>query len=120
MWQPVSRSSHSLHWYVRIEATISFALIYRYLPDVEIAWRDVWGGAAVSAVLLNLGLGLFGLYFARSNIGSAFEAAGALAVFLIAFYYSAQVFLFGAVFSRAYAGMYGSEKSSNDDQEGNS
>jgi membrane protein len=96
--------------------TISFALIYKYLPDAEIAWRDVWAGAGVSALLLNLGLGLFGLYFSRSNIGSAFEAAGAVAVFLIAFNYGAQIFLFGAVFSRVYAGMFGSKKSSNEGQ----
>lgn len=96
--------------------TISFAIIYKVLPDVDIAWRDVWAGAGVSALLLNLGLGLFGLYFSRSNIGSAFEAAGAVAVFLIAFNYGAQIFLFGAVFSRVYAGMFGSKKSSNEGQ----
>jgi membrane protein len=86
------------------------------MQKLPIAWRDVWAGAGVSALLLNLGLGLFGLYFSRSNIGSAFEAAGAVAVFLIAFNYGAQIFLFGAVFSRVYAGMFGSKKSSNEGQ----
>ena len=90
--------------------TITFAWIYRYLPDVDIAWRDVWGGAGVAALLLNIGLGVFALYFSRGTVGTAFEAAGAVAVFLITFYYGAQVFLFGAVFSRTYAGMFGSNR----------
>jgi len=90
-------------------ATISFALIYKVLPDVGIAWRDVWIGAAVTALLVNIGKWLVGLYLTYSNIGSAFEAAGALAVLLIAFYYSAQVFLLGAAFTKAYASVFGSK-----------
>ena len=90
-------------------ATISFALIYKVLPDVEIAWRDVWIGAAVTAVLVNIGKWLVGLYLTYSNIGSAFEAAGTLAILLIAFYYTAQVFLLGAAFTKAYASTFGSK-----------
>jgi len=90
-------------------ATISFALIYKVLPDVEIAWRDVWIGAAVTALLVNIGGWLVGFYLTYSNIGSAFEAAGALAVLLIAFYYTAQIFLFGAVFTKVYASRFGSK-----------
>ena len=90
-------------------ATISFALIYKVLPDVEIAWRDVWIGAAVTALLVNIGGWLIGFYLTYSNIGSAFEAAGALAVLLIAFYYIAQIFLFGAVFTKVYASRFGSK-----------
>jgi membrane protein len=90
-------------------ATISFALIYKVLPDVEIAWRDVWIGAAVTALLVNIGGWLVGFYLTYSNIGSAFEAAGALAVLLIAFYYIAQIFLFGAAFTKVYASRFGSK-----------
>ena len=90
-------------------ATISFALIYKVLPDVEIAWRDVWIGAAVTALLVSIGGWLVGFYLTHSNTGSAFEAAGALAVLLIAFYYIAQIFLFGAVFTKVYASRFGSK-----------
>jgi len=89
-------------------ATISFALIYKVLPDVEIAWRDVWIGAVVTALLVNIGRWLVGVYLTYSNIGSAFEAAGTLAVLLIAIYYTAQVFLLGAAFTKAYASTFGS------------
>lgn len=89
-------------------ATVSFALIYKVLPNVEIAWRDVWIGAAVTALLVNTGRWLVGFYLTYSNIGSAFEAAGALAVLLIAIYYTAQVFLLGAAFTKAYASTFGS------------
>jgi len=90
-------------------AAISFALIYKVLPDVEIAWRDVWIGAAVTALLVGIGGWLVGFYLTHSTIGSAFEAAGALAVLLIAFYYIAQIFLFGAVFTKVYASRFGSK-----------
>ena len=90
-------------------ATISFALIYKFLPDVEIAWSDVWIGAAVTALLVNIGGWLVGFYLTYSDIGSAFEAAGALAVLLIAFYYIAQIFLLGAVFTKVYASRFGSK-----------
>ena len=90
-------------------ATISFALIYKVLPDVEIAWRDVWIGAAVTALVVSIGGWLVGFYLTHSNTGSAFEAAGALAVLLIAFYYIAQIFLFGAVFTKVYASRFGSK-----------
>ena len=90
-------------------ATVSFALIYKILPDVEISWRDVWIGAAVTALLVSIGGWSVGFYLTHSNTGSAFEAAGALAVLLIAFYYIAQIFLFGAVFTKVYASRFGSK-----------
>lgn len=83
--------------------TLLFAMIYRFLPDVQIAWRDVWLGAAVTAVLFVLGKFLIGLYLGRSTVASAFGAAGSLAVLLVWLYYSAQIFLFGAEFTKAYA-----------------
>lgn len=90
-------------------ATLAFAMVYKILPEVEISWRDVWFGALVTAVLVLLALLIFGVYLSRDNIGSAFEAAGAFAVLLIGIYTIAQVFLFGAMFTRVYAATYGSK-----------
>jgi len=97
--------------------TLSFALIYKVLPDVDIAWRDVWIGAAVTALLVILGGLLVGLYLGSGRIGSALEAAGTFAVILIGIYYIAQIFLFGAVFTRVYASMFGSQAVSAERQE---
>jgi len=88
--------------------TILFALIYRYLPDAEIAWRDVWFGAAFTAVLFTLGKFLIGLYLGRAGVGSAYGAAGSLAVLLVWLYYASQIFLFGAELTKAYANCAGS------------
>ena len=78
------------------------------LPNAEVAWRDVWVGSVVTAVLLSLGGYLLGLYLGVSTFSSALEAAGAVAVFLMAFYFMGQIFVVGAVFTRVYASMYGS------------
>jgi membrane protein len=94
-------------------ATLGFALIYKILPEEEITWRDVWIGALVTAVLVALALLIFGAYLNRGNVGSAFEAAGAFAVLLIGIYTIAQVFLFGAMFTRVFAAMYGSRVGKN-------
>jgi len=88
--------------------TLAFALIYKILPEAHIRWHDVWIGAFVTAILVAVALFLFGAYLNRGNIGNAFEAAGAFAVLLIGIYTIAQVFLFGAMFTRVYAAMYGS------------
>jgi membrane protein len=80
-----------------------FALIYKYLPDARIAWRDVWIGAAVTAGLFTLGKYLLSLYLARSGVTSSYGAAGSLALMLVWVYYSAQIFLFGAAFTRVHA-----------------
>jgi membrane protein len=88
--------------------TVLFALIYRYLPDAEVAWRDVWLGAAVTAALFTLGKFLIGLYLGRASVGSAYGAAGSLAVLLVWLYYAAQIFLFGAELTKAYANRFGS------------
>ena len=89
--------------------TISIALVYKYLPDADIAWGDVGVGSIVTAVLIALGGWLLGIYFTYSNSTSALAVAGAVAVLLIAFYIFAQIFLFGAVFTRVYASMFGSK-----------
>ena len=98
-------------------ATLLFTLIYKLLPEVDIAWRDVWLGALITSVLVTIGGWVLGFYFSVSGIGTAFEAAGALAILLIAIYYIAQIFLSGAVFTRVYATTFGSKADSPEDQE---
>jgi len=88
--------------------TLLFALIYKVLPDVRIAWADVWIGSGITAVLFTLGKVLFGMYLARSSISSAYGAASSLAVILMWVYYSSQVFLIGAELTQVYANRCGS------------
>jgi membrane protein len=88
--------------------TLLFAMIFRILPDVKIAWSDVWIGAAVTSLLFTIGASLLGLYLGRSSISSVFGAAGSLVVLLVWIYYSAQILLFGAEFTQVYAYRYGS------------
>jgi membrane protein len=88
--------------------TLLFAVVYKVLPDVQIAWTDVWIGSAITAVLFTLGKFLFGMYLARSSIRSAYGAASSLAIILMWVYYSAQVFLIGAELTQVYANRYGS------------
>lgn len=88
--------------------TLLFALIYKILPDAEIAWRDVWIGAAVTALLFSLGKLAIGLYLGNSSTASAYGAAGSLIVILLWIYYSAQILFFGAEFTQVYARLHGS------------
>ena len=88
--------------------TILFALMYKVLPDVEIAWNDVWIGAVITALLFSLGkLGL-GIYLGRSTFASAYGAAGSFVVILVWIYYSAQIVFFGAELTQVYANSTGS------------
>jgi membrane protein len=89
--------------------TVLFALIFKFLPDAEIAWRDVWLGAFVTALLFSLGKFLIGLYLGNSAVASSFGAAGSLVLLLIWIYYSAQILLFGAEFTQVYANQLGSK-----------
>ncbi len=89
--------------------TVLFALIFKFLPDAEIAWRDVWLGAFVTALLFSLGKFLIGLYLGNSTVGSSFGAAGSLVLLLLWIYYSAQILLFGAEFTQIYANKFGSK-----------
>jgi membrane protein len=84
-----------------------FAVMFKYLPDAKISWRDVRGGAIGTALLFVLGKALIGLYLGKSDPGSAFGAAGALAVILIWLYYSSMIVLFGAEFTRLWAQRHG-------------
>ena len=90
--------------------TLLFALIYKIIPRVRIAWRDVWTGAAVTALLFALGKVLIGLYLGKSSVASAYGAAGSLVVMMVWVYYSAQIFLLGAEFTRVYAHAHGSRQ----------
>ena len=89
--------------------TILFAMLYKVLPDAEIAWRDVWLGAAFTALFFTFGKFLIGLYLGKSRIGSTFGATGSLAILLLWIYYHSLVFLFGAEFTRVFANTYGSK-----------
>jgi membrane protein len=86
--------------------TFLFAAIFKVLPDVHIAWREVWLGAAVTALLFTIGKYLLSLYLA--NAGSAYGAVGSLVVFLLWVYYSAQILFMGAEFTQVYARRFGS------------
>jgi membrane protein len=83
--------------------TVLFAMMFKWLPDTEIAWRDVWAGAAVTAVLFEVGKLLIGLYIGKQGLESTFGAAASLVVLLVWVYYSSQIILLGAEFTRAYA-----------------
>jgi membrane protein len=83
--------------------TVIFALIYKVLPDVNVAWRDVWFGAIATALLFTIGEYLISLYFAYAGIASAYGAAGSLLVALLWIYYSAMILLLGAEFTKVHA-----------------
>ena len=85
-----------------------FAMLFRYLPDVKIAWRDVWMGAVLTAILFVLGKFLLGLYLGSGAAGSAYGAASSLVTLLLWIFYSTQILLFGAEFTKVYANAYGS------------
>ncbi|HEX5490985.1 MAG TPA: YihY/virulence factor BrkB family protein [Candidatus Udaeobacter sp.] len=86
---------------------VLFALIYKFLPDVVIAWKDVWIGAAVTALLFSGGKYAIGIYLGRTATTSAFGAAGSLVVLLFWVYYSALISFLGAEFTQVYARRYG-------------
>ncbi len=85
-----------------------FAMIFRYLPDVEVRWRDVWVGAAMTALLFLGGKWALGLYLGSGAAGSAYGAASSLITMLLWIYYSSQILLFGAEFTQVYANECGS------------
>jgi membrane protein len=93
---------------VLLFVTLINAAIYKWLPKVELSWRDVWFGAIVSSVLSVVGQYLIGLYLGRAATTSAYGAAGSLVAVLLWLYYSAQLFLFGAELTKAYTDRFGS------------
>lgn len=90
--------------------TALFGLMFEFLPECKIAWRDVWLGAAVSAILFVIGQFLLGWYLGRAGVSSGYGSFGGLIVFLIWVYYSAQIMLFGAEFTRVYAKRFGTRR----------
>jgi membrane protein len=89
--------------------TLLFAMMFKYVPDVKIAWRDVWLGAVVTAALFAVGEFAIGLYVGRSGMASSYGVAGSFVVLLVWVYYSAQILFFGAELTQVYAGRFGSE-----------
>lgn len=89
--------------------TLLFALIYKLMPRARIAWRDVWVGAGVTALLFEVGKFLIGLYLGKTSVASGFGAAGSLVVLLVWVYFAAQIFLLGAEFTWVYSNKYGSK-----------
>jgi membrane protein len=88
--------------------TALFALLYRFLPDVDLEWRDVATGAFVTALLFTIGKQVIGLYLGQSSTASSYGAAGSVIVLLLWVYYSTQILLLGAEFTRVYAEHEGS------------
>jgi membrane protein len=98
-----------VNWVVSIAVIAAlFALMFKYLPDTDIAWNDVWAGALATAILFVAGQSLIALYLGRAGVASAYGAAGSLLVVLLWIYYSSLILLFGAEFTRAYAEARGS------------
>jgi membrane protein len=89
-------------------ATVLFAAIFRILPDLRIAWKDVWLGAVFTSLLFVLGKWGLGLYLGKAAVGSAYGAAGSLVILLVWVYWSAQILFFGAEFTQVYARTFGS------------
>jgi membrane protein len=86
---------------------VVFAFVYKYLPQEHLAWGDVWVGSFVTAILFNIGKFGIGYYIAKSTFASLYGAAGSLLVLLLWTYYSAQIFLFGAEFTKSYSYILG-------------
>lgn len=89
--------------------TFLFGLMFKYIPDIKIKWKDVWVGASITSVLFSFGKFLLGWYIQKGGLGSAYGAAGSLIVFLAWVYYSTQIVLLGAEFTKVYTIMYGSK-----------
>jgi len=109
VYSDLSAALHVLNLAISlIISTILFALIFKVLPDTDIAWRDVWFGAVVTALLFSTGKFLIGLYLGQSNIASSYGAAASLITILLWIYYSSQILLFGAELTKAFAERRGS------------
>lgn len=89
--------------------TLLFALMFKYLPDAVIAWRDVWFGAAATAILFSVGKYLIGLYLGNSSFASSYGAAGSVIILLVWVFYSAQILFYGAELTEVYSRHFGSQ-----------
>ena len=114
-WMAGSNSAYQILWNI-VDLGVSlgvitllFAMIFKMLPDIEIAWRTVWMGSFVTAILFTIGKFLLGAYLGRTSLSSAYGAAGSFVVVLLWVYYSAQILLLGAASTRVYAQSRGHE-----------
>ena len=107
-WEVVAQLVNAALGFVMTTAV--FALIYKLMPRVQVGWRDVWVGAADTALLFTAGRFLISLYIGKTGIASGFGAAGSVAVIFVWVYYSAQIFLIGAEFTWVYAQRMGSRR----------
>ena len=107
-WQAMVGAVNAVFSYVL--TTTVFAMIYKVMPRVRVAWTDVLIGASVTSLLFTIGKSLIGVYIGTSGVTSGFGAAGSLVMAMIWVYYSAQIFLLGAEFTWAYALTFGSRK----------
>ncbi len=89
--------------------TVLIALVFKYLPDAKIAWRDVWVGAFITTVLFSIGKLGIGLYLGQASVGSSYGAAGSLVILLVWVYYASLIFFFGAEITRTYADRVGEQ-----------
>lgn len=89
--------------------TLLFALIFKILPDAQIAWKDVWMGAALTALLFDIGKFILGFYLGKTSLASAYGAAGSLVIILTWVFYSAQILFLGAEFTQVYVRSGGKE-----------
>jgi membrane protein len=83
--------------------TVLFAALFKYMPDCQIDWEDVWIGATVTSLLFLIGKYLIGLYLAKGSMASAYGAAGSLVIVLVWVYYASQILLLGTQFTRVFA-----------------
>ena len=90
--------------------TLLFAMMFKWLPDIPVRWRNVWLGAAITAALFEIGKFLIGLYIGKQALESTYGAAASLVVLLIWIYYSSQIVLMGAEFTQVHAKSYRSLK----------
>ena len=112
----MDRLPDSLHWLSQAVhfgisfavITLLFAMMFKYLPDMKIAWGDLWLGAGITAALFTIGKFAIGLYLGHSSMASSYGVAGSFVVLLVWVYYSAQILFFGAEFTQVYANQFGS------------
>lgn len=86
---------------------VLFTMMFKFLPDIRIAWGSVWKGGFLTALLFEIGKNLIGLYLGRSNVASTYGAAGAIVIIMLWVYYSTLILFFGASFTKAYTSLHG-------------
>jgi membrane protein len=97
--------------------TVLFAFIFKYLPDAQVQWRNVWIGAFVTSILFTIGKTLTALYIAKSSVASSYGAAGSLVIILLWVYYNSQILFLGAEFTQVYSKLRGDSPTTSEDEE---